>query len=69
MITKPFESVRRFLGIAISGSDVEAILKHIAWLVTERTLNRGNEPLLRPKNGIVKIYGPSMCCAVCFNMV
>ena len=29
MITKPFESVRRFLGIAISGSNVDAILKHI----------------------------------------
>ena len=46
-----------------------AILKHIAWLVTERTLNRGSEPLLLPKSGIVKIYGPPMCCAVCSNMV
>ena len=69
VITKPFESVRRFLGIAIFGSDVEAILKHIAWLVTERTLNRGSEPLLLPKSGIVKIYGPPMCCVVFFNMV
>ena len=29
-----------------------SILKHISWLVTERIHNRGNEPLLRPKNGI-----------------
>ncbi len=34
-----------------------------AWLVSESAFNRGNEPLLCPKNGIVKIYGPSICSA------
>ena len=38
MITKPFESVRRFLGIAISGSDVEAILKQFR-LMYERDMS------------------------------
>ena len=49
--------------------DTDTIFKHIAWLVSERIHNRGNEPLLRPKNGIVKIYGPSVYCAVCLNVV
>ena len=43
-------------------------IEYISWLVLERILNRGDEPLLHPKNGIVKIYGPSMYCEVYFIM-
>ena len=47
----------------------DTISKDTAWLVSERILNWGSEPLLRPKNGIVKIYGPSMYCVVFLDMV
>jgi hypothetical protein len=50
-------------------ASIATIFKHISWLVSERIHNRVNEPLLCPKNGIVKIYGPSVYCEVCFNMV
>ncbi len=50
-------------------ASIATIFKHISWLVAERIHNRVSEPLLCPKNGIVKIYGPSVYCEICFNMV
>ena len=41
-------------------------IEYISWLVLERILNRGNEPLLHPKNG--KYSFPSVYCVVCFIM-
>ena len=68
MVTR-FETCPSGGGDLLLGGKTGTILKQISWLVSERILNRGSEPLLRPKNGIVKIYGPSVYCEVCFNMV
>jgi hypothetical protein len=75
MVHLALETLKKFRKAGGSGdnfnrqaTDVVALLNLIAWLVDKSILNWGSEPLLIPKSGIVKIYGPPVYGAVRFNI-